>query len=132
MEVSARWIPRLLIATAILHIGAGLSSLNRIREVVDDGVVDSIEGRPERESAFWFLISGGILLTLGELARAMVIETGHLPMRLGASLLAIAVPSIALMPRSGWWLVAAIGGLAIRVSRRDSHVGAVAVPARRQ
>lgn len=62
------------------------------------------------------MLSGVALLALAELARWGVRETGRIPSRLGAWLLARAAPLIVTMPASGGWLVAAVGGLALRAA----------------
>ena len=71
------------------------------------------------------MATGLALLGLGELARWTARETGQLPARLGAWLLALAAPIVLLEPASGGWLVAALGLLALRAGRAE----AAAVPA---
>ena len=123
MNRSRRWLPRLIVGVAALHIGLGLALETPLRDIADAGVVDSIDGHAERESAFWYLVAGVSLLALGELARWVVRETGRVPARLGYWLIGIGVAAIVLMPVSGFWLVAALGALALRASRRpEPHV----------
>ena len=43
----------------ILHTGIGLVEHRAVlREIVRDGVIDAVEGDPERETAFWFITCG--------------------------------------------------------------------------
>ena len=123
MNRSLRWLPRLIVGIAALHIALGLAFETPLRDIADAGVVDTIDGYAERESAFWYLVAGVFLLALGELARWVVRETGRVPARLGYWLIGIGVAAIVLMPVSGFWLIAALGALALRASRRpEPHV----------
>ena len=126
MTRSLRWLPRLVIGTAVLHIGYGLALETPLRAIADAGVVDSIDGYAERESAFWYLVTGAYLLALGELARWAVRETGRVPARLGGWLIAIGAAGVVLMPASGFWLVAALGAFVARASARDARRSVVA------
>ena len=128
MNGFARSAPRLLIAGAVLHIAVGLALSTPLDEIADAGVVDSIDGYAERESAFWYVMTGIAWLTLGELARWMVRERGRLPARLGAWLLGMGVTGIVFMPASGFWLIAAVGAIALRAARERE--GPAQTPAR--
>ena len=127
MNGFARWAPRLLIAGAVFHIAVGLA-LSPLDEIANAGVVDSIAGYAERESSFWYVMTGIALVALGELARWMVRETGRIPARLGAWLLGMGVTGIVFMPASGFWLVAAVGAIALRAARDQE--GAAPMPVR--
>ena len=128
MNRSLRWLPRLIVGIAVLHIGLGLALETPLREIVDAGVVNSIDGYAERESAFWYLMTGAFLLALGELARWTASETGRVPARLGGWLIGIGVAGIVFMPASGFWLIAGLGLLALRAAR-ELERGAVDAPA---
>ncbi|MDQ3695955.1 MAG: DUF6463 family protein [Chloroflexota bacterium] len=134
MSTLTKWIPRLITGTAIIHLTYGLvvaGGFKSLQGIAGDRFVNTVEGHPERESWFWFMWSGVALLALGEHVRWTVRETGRLPVRLGAWLLALGVPLTVVIPASGGWLVAAVGGLALRAARsEDSRLDAVAVPAR--
>jgi hypothetical protein len=125
---SLRWLPRLIVGIAVLHIGYGLALETPLREIADAGVVDSIDGYPERESAFWYLVTGACLFALGELARWTARETGRVPARFGGWLMGIGATGIVFMPTSGFWLIAGLGVLALRVAREPER-GAVDAPA---
>ena len=44
MNRSLRWLPRLIVGTAVLHIVLGLAFETPLRQIADAGVVDSIDG----------------------------------------------------------------------------------------
>lgn len=121
---SLRWLPRLIVGTAVVHIGLGLALETPLREIADAGVVDSIDGYPERESAFWYLLTGAFLFALGELARWTARETGRVPARLGVWLIGIGATGIVFMPASGFWLIAGLGVVALRAAKQPKR-GAV-------
>ena len=117
MDSLLPWLPRLIVGTAVLHVVLGLAISTPFNEIADAGVVDSIDGYAERESAFWYLVSGVFLLALGELARWSVRETDRVPARLGAWLVGIGMAGIVFMPASGFWLIVALGVIGLRAAR---------------
>ena len=127
MSSLLRWLPRLIVGSAAFHIGVGVALSTPIAEIADAGVVDSVDPYPERQSAFWYLMTGVSLLALGELARWTVRETGRVPARLGGWLVGMGVTGIVFMPASGFWLVAALGVMAL-LAAREGEPGAA--PAR--
>ena len=108
------WVPRLITATAILHVAVGFVFWTPFGEIVAAGIVDSILGDPERESAFWYMFTGLAWLALGGLARWTARETGRIPARLGGWLIGIGATLVVFVPASGGWLVAAVGVIAQR------------------
>lgn len=122
MNAFVRWAPRLLIGGAILHIGVGLALWTPFAEIAEAGIIDSIDPYPRRQYAFWYLMSGVAWLTLGELARWTLRETGRVPARVGGWLIGIGVTGIVFMPASGFWLIAAVGAIVLRAARQtDRH-----------
>ena len=121
MNGSRRWLPRLIDGTAVVHIATGLQLWTPLSKIADAGVVDSIDPYPERQAAFWYSMTGVSLLGLGELARWTVRETGRLPARLGGWLVGMGVTGIVLMPASGFWVIAALGVLALRAAREPER-----------
>ena len=107
------WVPRLITATAILHVAVGFVFWTPFGEIVAAGIVDSILGDPERESAFWYMFTGLAWLALGGLARWTARETGRIPARLGGWLIGIGATLVVFVPASGGWLVAAVGVIAL-------------------
>ena len=122
MNDLAKWVPRLITGTAVVHLAYGLvvpSMARALGGIAGDRFVDSVRGHPDRESWLWFMLTGVSWLGLGELARWTVRETGRLPASLGGWLLAIAAPLTVADPASGGWLVAAIGAIGLLASRAE-------------
>ena len=95
-----------LAITGILHTIIGLVEYRgALRDMVRDGVIDTVEDNPEREAAFWFLTCGVSLVLMGWLARWTQRRTGTLPSFVGSALLGIGTAGVTLMPRSGFWAV---------------------------
>ncbi|WP_052423187.1 DUF6463 family protein [Nonomuraea candida] len=130
MTTLNRWIPRLLIATAVLHFGwafvqpnawAAIAADGFVRSVVDTGAADYFA----REASVWFMVSGVALLALGTLARHIVRTTGRLPAQLGWYLVLLGLALCAIyFPVTGGWPVLAIGVLALVAARRGADEGA--------
>jgi Family of unknown function (DUF6463) len=90
----------------ILHTSIGLAEhRGALREMVRNGMIDAVEGDPEREAAFWYLTCGVSLVLMGWLARWARRQTGTLPFFVGPALLGIGTAGVTLMPRSGFWAV---------------------------
>lgn len=100
-----------LTIVGILHTSIGLAEHREVlRDVVRDGVIDTVEGDAEREAAFWFITCGVAIVLMGWSLRWARLQTGTLPRFVGPALLGIGTVGVTLMPRSGFWavLVAAI------------------------
>lgn len=111
---------QLVIGTA--HIALGVARFGpTLRAIARDGVIGVTQGDRERETAVWFLTSGAGLLLAGGLARWAQRRTGTVPAAYGAGLLGLGLAGAALIPRSGFWVVAANGLLALAASRADGE-----------
>jgi Family of unknown function (DUF6463) len=119
--VLARLVPWMISGTAVLHVVVGLVLPNPIGEMVGEGLAGSVGSDPERAFTLWYLVAGLGLLTLGELARWTVRETGRVPARLGWWLLGSSLLVILLMPASGGWLIAALGVLSLIAARGNGR-----------
>jgi hypothetical protein len=128
---------RLLVATAVLHQLIGLLGgvavtvdgvdRNLFAEIGELGVIDAVGTDYVRIAWFWFLITGFVLLALGDLARRLEARGMVLPASLGWQMLAIGVGGAALMPVSGFWLVIPQGAwIAVRARRRAAALAAAA------
>jgi hypothetical protein len=116
------------IATGVGHnlIGAWLYR-RQLAGIARDGVLDAIENQrvesPERErrqTALWFLMSGGAFATLGAaLRRTDDGDTAVAP--IGTGMVAMGVVGAAVLPRSGFWLLIAEGVAAMAVGRRSAR-----------
>jgi hypothetical protein len=122
-----RWIPRLIVGVACLHTLFGLTVLpvsldsNPLTGIADDGFVDAVDGNVERAATFWFLATGVVWFNVGHLTHWVIRRTGRIPALVGWWTLGLAVPSLVLLPASGFWLALAVGVLALVAARRDER-----------
>jgi hypothetical protein len=123
MDLHQRWIPRVALAGAALHIAIGLAD-PRTRELLDAGLVGALEGDPGREAVLWFLALGLAFAALAELARWSVRATGRLPARLGEWLAGIGALIVLVAPASGGWLVLGLGVWTMWEVRKKAAPGA--------
>ncbi|CAL9316150.1 DUF6463 family protein [Streptomyces sp. SudanB25_2051] len=124
MSGLARWIPRLIIATAALHFvwafvqphaWADIAGEGFFRTSVDTAAPDYFA----REASIWFMACGVALLALGTMSRHALRATGRLPAQVGWYLLVLGVPlCVFSFPVTGSWALIAIGVLALAASRR--------------
>jgi hypothetical protein len=123
MNPLARWIPRLIIVTALLHFvwafaqpndWAGIAADGFLRTSVDPDAPDYFE----REASIWFLACGVTLLALGTLARAALRSTGRVPAQIGWYLLGLGIPlCVIYFPVTGSWALPVIGVLTLVAAR---------------
>lgn len=97
----------LLMATGGLHLLVAVASgWDTWREIVSDGLVDSIGKDAGREYAFWFLMTGILLLLWGSTLRHYLRREQQLPpLFAGCVLLAVSVGGCVMLPLSGFWLL---------------------------
>jgi len=119
MDVHERWIPRVALAGAALHLALGLAD-PRTRELVEAGLVGALDGDPRREAVLWLLALGLAFAALAELARWSVRATGRLPTRLGEWLVGIGALIVVVAPASGGWLVLVLGAWTMWAVRRTA------------
>ena len=108
------WIGKFLVAIGIVHLAFGLVFLRSLLAPLwSEGLVNTVNGQPEREFPFWFLSFGALAVILGLLVDWCERRWSELPWFLGASLLALTAAMLVVMPISGAWLVLipAIGAL---------------------
>ncbi|WP_049577546.1 DUF6463 family protein [Nonomuraea sp. SBT364] len=119
-----RWIPRLIIATALLHFAWAFVQPNAWAAIAADGFYRSVvdESAPDffaRESSVWFMVAGVALLAMGTLAAHILRTTGRLPAQLGWYLVVLGVAlCVIYFPVTGGWPVLAVGVLSLVASRR--------------
>ena len=113
------------VLTAIggLHLAVGsLAYARPLAAIGRDGFVNAVDGHVDRDAAFWFLMTGVLLVLLGQLVRWAQRRLGTLPAFLGWSLLALAAVGAILMPFSGFWLLLVAAVLALAAARaRDAR-----------
>ncbi|MEJ7652618.1 MAG: DUF6463 family protein [Chloroflexia bacterium] len=79
MRRPTRYIGETMIGLGATHI-AGIALFHRqFRAMAREGLVGTVEGRPDRELAFWFTIFGPVLIAHGQFARWSLRRTGALP-----------------------------------------------------
>jgi hypothetical protein len=118
MDLHQRWIPRVALAGAALHLTSGLAD-PRTRELVA-----ALDGDPGREAILWFLALGLAFAALAELARWSVRVAGRLPARLGEWLVGIGALIVLVAPASGGWLVLGLGVWTMWEVRKKAARGA--------
>ena len=125
-----RRVGPLLMAMGILHLLGGLIFYPRpLAAIAQDGFLDAVNLNPaqfDREAAFWWTVSGVMLLILGGLVHWSQARTGTLPAFFGWALLATGVAGVTLMPASGLWLALPPAVLVLAVARQGSSRTAIA------
>ncbi|MFI7441245.1 DUF6463 family protein [Nonomuraea indica] len=127
MNALTRWVPRLIIALAIVHFAYALATPNAWSAMAGDGFWASAADSDasdyyEREFTLYFFAAGILLLALGTLARRFVHIAGHLPGQIGWYLIISgALLCVIEFPITGGWLMVAIGVLGLIASRRTSR-----------
>lgn len=114
----------LLVGLGLVHLLSAPVLQPGFRPLVADGFVSAVQGRADRESALWFVVSGVSLVALGDLGRSAFAQNGQLPRRYGTWVLAAGAVVTAGLPASPGWLVLAIGVLAVRSGRWSTGSGA--------
>lgn len=110
----SRWVGLWIVGVGVVHTIFGLVFQRRVlRELVDDGLFNTVNGQPEREFAFWFMFFGFLAIVLGFLIDWIERQGLRLPRYLGWSLLGLTGVLVFIMPISGGWLLAppAIGAI---------------------
>jgi hypothetical protein len=113
-----RWVPRLMLMTAGLHLVVGaVLYRHELAGIAGDGFVNTIVDA-HRDAAFWFMVCGVVLVTIADMARRAVNRTGRFPIEVGWWLIGIGLLIGVIMPVSGAWFVLATGVLGVRAARR--------------
>ncbi len=100
-----RWIGRSIMAIGLLHTVFGLITFRHTLTVLlREGMINTVNGQPEREMAFWFICCGLFMLVFGALIDYCESKGVRLPLVVGWGLLTISIIGVTLMPVSGFWL----------------------------
>lgn len=96
----------LLSATGIIHtIVAITQEWNIYKELLFDGLINSIENNMHKALSFWFLTIGVILIMFGQSLQYYINkEQKPAPLFLGYSLLVFSILGCFVVPISGFWL----------------------------
>ncbi|RFS81235.1 hypothetical protein D0T12_33225 [Actinomadura spongiicola] len=110
MKSLTPWVPRAIFFIALIHtLYAFATMTDAWGDVLDAGLVDGIDGVPERESALWFFYAGVGFFALGSFARHAIRTTGTLPASVSIYLVFIGATMAVIDPLSGGVLVLACG-----------------------
>ena len=113
-----RYGGHLLIATGVLHTLFAVGGFaTPLADIGRAGLVNAVDPYPDRQLAFWFLLSGVLLVLFGQLVRWTQARTGTVPAHVAWELVAISVIGAILMPISGFWLVLLVSVLLLGASR---------------
>jgi hypothetical protein len=130
----SRALGPLLTATGIGHFVVGIALFQEpLAAMLRDGLVNSVGGaidmrtdawlpvvHPDydREAAFWFLVLSPVLVMLAQVSRhAAAHRDSELVTTIGRYLMGLGLVGVAVMPVSGFWIVLALGVLALRTAR---------------
>ena len=114
------WVGRALIAVGVIHTLFGLVGFrSTLGQLVSEGLWNTVHGQPVREYAFWFIVTGLMLMLFGGLVHANERDGRPLPPTVSWGLLVLTVAMVVIMPISGGWLLLppAIGAVLKRSSR---------------
>ena len=104
-----------LIGIGGLHTVVGVVGYRpQLAAIARDGVVDAVDPYADRQTAFWFALTGVTLMLWGDNIRWMERTTGSVPPALPWQLLGVGSVGVVLMPRSGFWLLLGAALLAWR------------------
>ncbi len=104
----------LLIGIGVLHTVFGLFQGYRVLARISGATFSTEAGRQlvtalGRQFVFWFLFGGFLMLVLGHVFTWVERRLDHrVPAVFGWELLVLAMTGLAVMPRSGFWLVLAV------------------------
>ena len=102
-----RYSGAFLICTAVFHLLFGtFVGIPALRGIVSEGIFNTIGTDLERNAVVWFLVSGVLLLLLGQFARYYTRQHDRpVPRFVGWYLLVTSIAGIVLIPLSGFWLL---------------------------
>ena len=115
---------KLLIAIGVVHCSVGLwFGFDTARSIVGDGFLDAVEPEVSRMYWFWFMLTGVLMIVLGQLTFWVEAHANKKPPRfLAWEVLALGVVATAAIPASGGWLVIAAGIYMVTAGTRDKKL----------
>lgn len=114
-RVAGWWITGVGVLHCVLFLWLGRAAL---RAIAGEGFWNTIDPIRERQVLFWALLTGVLVLLLGQLTLWVAKQGKPLPSSLGWQLLIMTLVAGVLMPVSGGWLLAVPALLIIVAARR--------------
>lgn len=100
------WIGKSIIIIGAIHSVFGFVVFrSALAEIFREGLVNTVNGQPIREIAFWFIAFGFLGIILGMFVDWCEGKNMKLPRFFGWSLLAFTLLFVTIMPISGIWLL---------------------------
>jgi len=97
------WIGKYIAGVGILHTIVGLVVFRAtFEDLLRDGVVNTVNWRPERAFPFWFVDIGLFWILLGAVIDHY--EQEGIPGFVAWALTGLALAGVMVMPLTGWWL----------------------------
>jgi hypothetical protein len=122
MSALNRWIPRLTIGVAGLHAVTALAIYHKeYRDILEAGIVGTVDGHRDREAATWFLVAAPAVAALGFASRWSVDHTETIPPAVPTTLLGLGVPIAVLSPGPGGIALIALGAAGVAARRQTSR-----------
>jgi hypothetical protein len=124
LSVMRRLCGPLLVATGMLDVVYVLVfHSGQLTAIAGEGFFNAVDPGLEfstfdRETAFWHLMFGTMVLILGGMVHWTQVRTGTVPAFLGWALLALGLAGVVLMPVSSFWIVLPQDVLMVVVARR--------------
>lgn len=112
-----KYLSEFIFGTALLHTVVGLLlGWSQLQAIASSGFINAIDPHFDRAAIFWFLSYGLLLFVIGGMVKSMQQSAVQLPSWLPWVFWGMAIPSVILMPISGFWLLFPIGWLAFQAS----------------
>jgi hypothetical protein len=100
------WIGKSILIIGVVHSVFGFVVFRSVlAEIAREGFVNTVNGQPMREAAFWFLFFGFMGIILGMFVDWSERKGMELPKFFSWSLLAFTLVFVTIMPISGGWLL---------------------------
>lgn len=98
------WIGKAIALIGVIHSVFGFVVFcSTLAELAGEGLVNTVNGQPMREWAFWFILFGFLAIMFGLLVDWCERQKLQLPKFFGWSLFALTLIIVTVMPMSGGW-----------------------------
>lgn len=114
----AKLAGHLLVVTGVAHLLYGLWLFRGpLAGIAAGGFFAALRGNVDRKLAFWFLFASPMMWIVGQLVLWTDAKGLRPPVWLGLQMLSLSLAGLALMPKSGFWLVLVPAVLLVLASR---------------